>query len=504
MTEITRFGHGHHPGSQQGNLQSDYRDRAAAQGLSRSSGPSARFANDAEILSPSWRYQTKSETLLLGHHAGQLIGLANDNRHALTVAGSRGGKGISLVVPNLVLWPGSCLVLDPKGELARKTARARRQLHGQDVVVLDPFGVSGQPQGSCNLLDGIDLDSPYVVADLQLLLESLIAGSANQPDGDHWTGGARELVMALCLFAKVHFHKPTLVTVFEILGGRHGTVLGSMDKPSDVFGVLLETPDLNGALRGMAIRWLEIPEREQGSILSTARRQLAWLEGLNSADAAMTKVCAPSPFSLADLKRRQVTIYLCLPASYMHAYRPWLRAFVNLAMSALENTPSRPGAPSVLLMLDEFATLGYMPSLEKAAGLLAGAGVKMWPIIQDLGQLDAIYGPRAGTFIGNAGVTTWHALGGDAATAEYLSKRLGTTQYYERETPSGAFNQRAAAGLLAGGGKWVTDQLAHPHELERALARETGRVLALSPGWPPMVLQRNDITKGFLKEWVDE
>lgn len=482
----------------------EMRDSAAAQGLSRSTGPAARFADDREILSPSWRYETKSPTLLLGHHAGKLIGLANDNRHALTVAGSRGGKGISLVVPNLVLWPGSSLVLDPKGELARKTARARRQLHGQEVVVLDPFGVSGQPQGSCNLLDGIHLDSPYVVADLQLLLESLIAGSSNRSDGDHWTGGARELVMALCLFAKVHFHKPTLVTVFEILGGRHGSVLGSLANPSDVFGVLLETPDLNGALRAMAIRWLEIPDREQGSILSTARRQLAWLEGLNSADAAMTRVCQPSDYSLPDLKRRNITFYLCLPASYMHAYRPWLRAFVNLAMSALENTPPRPGAPPVLLMLDEFATLGHMPSLEKAAGLLAGAGVKMWPIIQDLGQLESIYGNRWGTFIGNAGVTTWHALGGDAMTGEYLSKRLGTTQYYEKENPSGAFTGRAAAGLLNGGGRWVTDQLAHPHELERGLARETGKLLALSPGWPPMLLNRNDITQGFLKEWIDD
>jgi len=480
------------------------RDEVAARGLTRSTGPAARFANDAEILSPRWRYVPKDPTLLIGHHLGQLIGLANDDRHALTVAGSRGGKGISLVVPNLVLWPGSALVLDPKGELARKTARARRQVHKQDVIVLDPFGVSGQPPSTCNLLDGIDLHAPNVVADLQLLLESLIVDSNSQSNGSHWTGGARELVLALCLFAKIHFHRPTLVTVFEILGGRHGTIMGSIKEPSEVFGVLLETPDLNGALRAMAIRFLEIPPEEQGSIVSTARRQLAWLEGLNNPDAAMAKVCQPSDFSLPDLKRRDVTVYLCLPASYMHAYRPWLRSFVNLAMSALENTPSRPGAPPVLLMLDEFATLGYMASLEKAAGLLAGAGVRMWPIVQDLGQLESIYGKRWGTFIGNAGVTTWHALGGDAMTADYLSQRLGTTQYYEPETPSGTFADRASGGMLTGGGRWVTDRMAHPHELERGLARETGQLLALSPGSPPLLLQRNDITRGFLREYVDE
>ncbi|MEI9904453.1 MAG: type IV secretory system conjugative DNA transfer family protein [Asticcacaulis sp.] len=299
--------------------------------------------------------------------------------------------------------------------------------------------------------------------------------STSQSGGNHWTAGARELVLALCLFAKVYYHKPTLVTVFELLGGSHGTVLGSMREPSQVFAQLLASDALNGTLRAMAVRWLEIPDREQGSILSTARRQLSWLEGLNQPDAAMTRVCQASDFSLPDLKRKDVTVFLCLPASYMNAYRPWLRAFVNLAMSALENTPSRPGTPPVLLMLmlmlDEFTSLGKMASLERAAGLLAGSGVKLWLIIQDVSRLHKIYGDSWGTFVGNAGVTTWFALGGDTMTADYLSNRLGTTQYYERETPGGDFRNRAAIGLLTGGGRWVTDKLLHPHELERAFAR---------------------------------
>ncbi|MBQ1499622.1 MAG: type IV secretory system conjugative DNA transfer family protein [Sphingomonas sp.] len=478
------------------------REFASYQNLARTSGASAHFATTSEILTPRWRYEWGDPTLLLGHHADQRVGLAYDDRHCLTVAGSRGGKGVSLIVPNLILWPGSALVLDPKGELARMTVRARREANGQDVVVLDPFGVSGQPQASCNLLDMIDLDSPRVVADLHLLLESLIQDSASD---SHWTAGGRELVMSLVAHAKVHLHRPSLVDVYDLLSGKHGTVLGSMDMPSDVFGAMLcDDQSLNGALKAMAIRWLEIPSREQGSILSTARRQLAWLEGLNNPEAAMTRVSESSTFRLADLKRKNVSLYLCLPASDMHGYRAWLRAFVNMAMAALENTPSRPGAPPVLLLLDEFATLGYMPSLEKAAGLLAGAGVKLWPIVQDLGQLEAIYGKRWGTFIGNAGVTTWHALGGDRMTAEYLSARLGNTQYWEEELPSGDFLTRATTGLLQGGGRWAAHPLLSPDEIERAFARETGRLLALSPGSAPMILDRFDIRHGFLKEWIDD
>lgn len=478
------------------------RDWNQARHLARTSGAAGRFATPEELQHPSWTYLRGEPTLLLGHAHNRAIGLRRDDRHMLTVAGSRGGKGVSLIIPNLLLWPGSALVLDPKGELARKTARARRAM-GQKVVVLDPFGISGQPSDSCNILDQLDLASPHLLPELALIGESVIGGSGGG-ENDHWTNGGRELWTSVTLWALMTYTRPTLVTVRDMISGKHGSVLGSLDKPSDLFAPMLESDAFNCALRAMAISWLEIPDREQGSILSSARRQTAWLEGLSNPDAAMTRVCASSEFQLADLKRERVTVYLCIPASYMAAYRGWLRAFVNMAMAALEKTPAVTGAPPVLLLLDEFATLGYMASLEKAAGLLAGSGVKLWPVVQDLGQLEAIYGRRWGTFIGNAGVTTWFALGGDPMTTEYLSGRLGQTQYYERQEPGGTFTDRARSGLLRGQGQWVNAPLMYPHEVERAFARETSRLLALAPGWPPVILNRFDTRAGFLKEWIDD
>lgn len=483
--------------------QSDVRARAAAQGLSRQTGASARFATPAEMLSARWRYEWRHPTILLGTHEGQPVGLAHDDRHLLTVAGSRAGKGVSLIVPNLVLWPGSALVLDPKGELARMTARARRQLHGQDVHVLDPFGVSGQPTSSCNPLDAIDLNSPRLGADLALLGESLFT-STTLSNADHWVSGAAELWTAATLYAKCYFYRPTLVTVRDIIAGKHGTVAGSIERPSEIFGSMLESDALDGLLRQFAIQWLEIPEKEQGSILSTARRQTFWLDGFNNADAAMTRVLAPSDLSLRDLKRKPTTIYLCVPASDMNSHRAFLRVFVNMAMAALEGTPSIAGAPPTLLLLDEFATaLGHMASLEKAAGLMAGAGVKLWPILQDLGQLKAHYRDSWETFIGNAGVTTWHGIA-DATTAEYVAGRLGQTQYQEAQPPSGSFSDVAHSGLLRRPTQWVSAPLLYPHEIERGFARETGRLLAMSPGSPPLILDRCDIRHGFLKEWIDD
>lgn len=94
------------------------------------------------MSSDQWSHEG---SLLLGRRGGRLVGW-KDDRHVMTIAGSRAGKGVSLIIPNLLLYEDSALVIDPKGENARITARRRGTEAdglGQDVYVLDPFGVSG-------------------------------------------------------------------------------------------------------------------------------------------------------------------------------------------------------------------------------------------------------------------------------------------------------------------------------------------------------------------------
>src|SRR5579863_3153589 len=97
---------------------------------------------------PHWKYE--SGKVFLGSIGNQLIGVSDD-RHLMTIAGSRAGKGVSTIIPNLIEYPGSVLVIDPKGENAQVTANRRergssnvKDFLGQRVVVLDPFGVSGR------------------------------------------------------------------------------------------------------------------------------------------------------------------------------------------------------------------------------------------------------------------------------------------------------------------------------------------------------------------------
>lgn len=165
----------------------------------------ARWLSADEMTGPVWKY--RRDGFLLGRRQGQEIGW-NDDRHLLTVAGSRAGKGVSLIIPNLLLYEGSAVVIDPKGENARWTAGRRgkgpntgKPGLGQDVYVLDPFDVSGTRRGrpaAFNPLAELDLRREDVVEDAAMFAEALIV----HPDRDrHWTESAQALLRALILVA---------------------------------------------------------------------------------------------------------------------------------------------------------------------------------------------------------------------------------------------------------------------------------------------------------------
>ena len=158
--------------------------------------------------------------------------------------------------------------------------------------------------------------------------------------------------------------------------------------------------------RRRATEMFERDPKEMNSVLSSARRHTTFL-GFPSIKKVL--VDDPELNDLRALKTRPggMTIYLCLPAGRLATCSRWLRLFVNLALEAMEREqrvdPKRKDSP-VLLCLDEFATLGRMEQIEAAAGQIAGFGCKLWPILQDLGQLEALYKERWQTFVGNAGV----------------------------------------------------------------------------------------------------
>ena len=456
----------------------------------------ARWLTPAEMTGNQWRPEGG---LLLGRRAGRLIGW-NDDRHVMTIAGSRAGKGVSLIIPNLLFYEGSALVIDPKGENARVTAGRRGKGTksggaglGQDVYILDPFEVSGMATASFNPLAEIDLEFDDCAEDAGMFADALIT----HPDhGEkHWTESAQALLRALILVALADSDpaRRNLITVRRLLMltderiedklFEHPPTLGKLTPQEALFQILKEQMGphrdiclgLAGHLEGMG-------ENERGSVLSAAKTQTQWLD-----DKRMKDVLSRSDFRMADLKRKRTTIYLCLPAMRMGTHARWLRLMILLALSVMERTKAKPPAP-VLFVLDEFPVLGHIQSIETAAGLMAGFGVKLWVIVQNVGQLKQHYEKAWETFIANSGALTSFGVV-DQELLKVLSDKLGRMRMVE-QVSTGAVGSALVSGAAAFRDEHHDVPLLAEHEIGRIFSREEKRLLILGAGCLPAVAER--------------
>ena len=277
--------------------------------------------------------------------------------------------------------------------------------------MLDPFGVSGYKTDSFNPLSMIDNDADTAVDDAALVAEALVI--QEEGPGRHFSAAARNLLRGIILqvCSDEPPEKRNLLRVRELLTlDEHGFEL--------LIQVMQTNDAFNGVIRRSGNSIASKAPNEKSGVISTAIEQTDFLDS-----PPLGRCLAGSDFSLTDLKREPVTVYLCLPAGRMATHSRWLRIIVNLAVEAMEREPARPKHP-VLFIMDEFAVLDHLSSVEKAAGQIAGFGVKLWPILQDLTQLQSIYKDRWETFMGNAGLLQFFG-NNDLTTLEYIAKQLG-------------------------------------------------------------------------------
>jgi type IV secretion system protein VirD4 len=467
--------------------------------VQESKAPHAMWASDEDILRADkrrWNYDLEERRGTLVHLDGkvflgelneQLIGV-KDNRHIITVAGTRAGKGVSTIIPNLVFYPGSILVIDPKGENAKRTASRRG--HGgsaavpkgleQDVVVLDPFGESKlKATHHFNPLDMIDPDSPEAIDDAALIAEALIIQEPGE--GRHFTAGARNLLRGLILAVRLDENpdNQNLCSVRRMLTQKKMVFKNYLKD-------MAEDPRCDGAISRAANSLLGKDIKERSGVISTAIEQTDFLDSKLLADCLRY---SDNGFRLGQLKQKPTTLYLCLPARYMATHSRWLRIIINLAVAAMEKEPTRKDQHRVLFIMDEFAVLDHLSSIEKAAGQIAGFDVTLWPVIQDLSQLKSIYKDRWETFLGNAGLMQFFG-NHDLTTLEYLSKRLGKTTIAHM-----THGDLTMADKGGGEKSGVTIQLQETalmttDEIARCFSRQEGAQLILWPGAAPIAIDR--------------
>ena len=398
-------------------------------GLTGDSHGSARFANRKELKKLERAKGQEDAGLLIGRnpHTGRLLRY-DGPAHLITLAPTRAGKGVGTVIPNLLAAERSVLVIDPKGENARIAGEARRRFG--TVHVLDPFEVSGHPSAAYNPLDRLTPDSLDLGEDAASLTEALVMDPPGQVTEAHWNEEAKAILGGLIMFCVCHEDRDrrSLATVREYL-----------TLPPEKLRALLElmqdSDEAGGLIARAANRFLGKADREAASVLSNAQRHTHFLDS-----PRIAKCLARSDFAFSDLRHRITSVFLVLPPNRMDAYSRWLRLLVSQALQDIARDAERPQGESegrserlrasnptlgpALFLLDEFAALGRLEAVERAMGLMAGYGLQLWPILQDMSQLKDLYGERAGTFIANAGVQQVFGVN-DFETAKWLSQMIG-------------------------------------------------------------------------------
>ena len=355
----------------------------------------------------------KEETLI--RYAGQ--------RHLLTVAPTRAGKGVSAIIPNLLTYRGSALVIDPKGENALLTAKRRKAL-GQGVHLIDPWGIAAPTLGLAaarfNPLDMLKADDPDLVENAVLIADALVVGGEGKDR--FWDDEARAFLVGMILWvatAPEEAKSRTLGRVRDLLMLDAEEMAAQFEKM-----IAARHPAVNAA----GTRAMQKEEKLLSNVLATVQSHTNMLDS-----PRIRESLSGSDVRFETLKTAPVTIYLILPADRLDTYGRWLRLLVQQAIVVnARNVAAKPKRP-ILFLLDEMAALGRLAMVEQAYGLMAGFGMQLWGIVQDLSQLKRLYGDGWETFVGNAGVLQYFGSR-DRMTAEYFSALCGVTTVWNIST----------------------------------------------------------------------
>jgi type IV secretion system protein VirD4 len=340
--------------------------------------------------------------------------------HLITVAPTRTGKGRDVLIPALLDWPYSCVIVDPKAELYCVTSAKRRRFG--EVKYVDPYGLvarymKGAKASRYNPMARLRPDSIEFSVQAEKIADSLIweEGEAN----NFFTGGARGLISMVAMGLAEHAEPYE-----KNLTSMRSVITGEFQNGVDVFGFAQGIIDhsSNRALRQKAARFCVCNAQEARSladIISTADGQTSFLS-----DAALAHSLGASDFSFADMKKRVITVYVVLPMDYLDVCGKYFRLIVASALSELLG--DRKGVP-VLMLMDEFFQLGYLKAIQNAMSMAAGFGVQLWPVLQDLSQLVEHYPKTWETFLSNAAVRMYFGPR-DGKTSDYLSGQCGQTE----------------------------------------------------------------------------
>ena len=371
---------------------------------------SARWAEDREIRDAGL---LGPDGVVLGRHSQDY--LRHDGpEHVLCFAPTRSGKGVGLVVPTLLTWPGSCIVHDIKGENWTLTAGFRAK-HGR-VLLFDPTNAGSSAYNP--LLEV--RQGEWEVRDVQNIADILVDPEGSLDKRNHWEKTSHSLLVGAILHVLYAERDKTLAGVANFLSDPRRPVEATLR-------AMMDTPHLGEAgvhpvIASSARELLNKSENERSGVLSTAMSFLGLYR-----DPVVARVTARCDWRIADLvgSRHPVTLYLVVPPSDINRTKPLIRLILNqIGRRLTEELATSAKRHRLLLMLDEFPALGRLDFFESALAFMAGYGIKGFLIAQSLNQIERAYGPN-NAILDNCHVRVSFATN-DERTAKRVSDALGT------------------------------------------------------------------------------
>jgi type IV secretion system protein VirD4 len=371
---------------------------------------SARWAGPEEISKAGL---LGPDGVILGRHRRQY--LRHDGpEHVLCFAPTRSGKGVGLVIPTLLTWPGSAIVHDIKGENWQLTAGFRAR-HGR-VLLFDPTNPNSSAYNP--LLEVRRGD--WEVRDVQNIADILVDPEGSLEKRNHWERTSHALLVGAILHVLYAEGDKTLAGVASFLSDPKRPI-------ESVLNAMMSTAHLGEAgvhpvVASAARELLNKSGNERSGVLSTAMSYLGLYR--DPVVAAVTRRC---DWRIGDVVagHQPTTLYLVVPPSDINRTKPLIRLLLNqIGRRLTEDLQAKAGRRRLLMMLDEFPALGRLDFFESALAFMAGYGIKSFLIAQSLNQIEKAYGAN-NSILDNCHVRVSFATN-DERTAKRISDALGT------------------------------------------------------------------------------
>ena len=382
----------------------------------------AREAADVDTYgSARWAKQAEVEAAGLLGSDGVVLGkldqayLRHDGpEHVLCFAPTRSGKGVGLVIPTLLTWPGSAIVHDIKGENWDLTAGFRAK-HGR-VLRFDPTSMTSSAYNPLLEVRRGERE----VRDVQNVADVLVDPEGSLEKRNHWEKTSHSLLMGAILHVLYAEKDKTLAGVAAFLSDPRRPIEETLE-------AMMATHHLGDAgphpvIASTARELLNKSDNERSGVLSTAMSFLGLYR-----DPVVAHVTRRCDWRIADLigGAQPSTLYLVVPPSDISRTKPLIRLVLNqIGRRLTEDLNDTKRRHRILMMLDEFPALGRLDFFESALAFMAGYGIKSFLIAQSLNQIEKAYGQN-NAILDNCHVRVSFATN-DERTAKRVSDALGT------------------------------------------------------------------------------